>query len=65
MFEEVEINASRPNVSTFVSQEVRERRTAAIACGPPGMVDETRDCVHSLLLEGFKGLEYVEKSYGW
>lgn len=61
----LDINTGWPSVT---SQEVREsgpRRTVVIACGPHGMADETRRCVHSLLLEGFQNLEYAEEPFGW
>ena len=64
----IQVKGGRPNIMALVSEEVRQtgqQRTAVVACGPPGMADETRACVHTLLLEGFKRVEYVEESFGW
>ncbi|OAX80170.1 hypothetical protein ACJ72_05504 [Emergomyces africanus] len=73
----INIQPGRPDIKNIITTLVQEignhgtgprkisGRTAILVCGPAEMADEARVAVHSVLKEGYRGVEYFEESFGW
>ncbi|KAK2798400.1 hypothetical protein FQN50_008840 [Emmonsiellopsis sp. PD_5] len=71
----VNIQHGRPDIKHLIRTAVYDignyakcpgvGRTAILVCGPAEMADEARVAVHTVLKEGYQGVEYFEESFGW
>ncbi|KAL2443879.1 Ferric/cupric reductase transmembrane component B [Exophiala dermatitidis] len=66
----VRFSPGRPDINNIVDQSARDAqaassRLAVLTCGPPGMADDCRNAVYTVMKKGFRNIEYYEDAFGW